>query len=165
MKRLALILCIGALVAPSGALAVPAQAGSWTKSCQTGQTTKVLTGSTFACYTPATGATTSDASPILDVSQCDNVDIFMSADWAGSGAACTVTWQIDNCSAGANNLPTNGAKNNACKVAAGVTNLSGTDIKSNLALQFLRVEGDQGAGVNITSCQIIAKCAMSGLPR
>lgn len=159
MNRLALILLgLGALAAPLPALAVPAQTGTWLKGCQTGQTSKSLKGGQWACYTPAAGADDESASPILDTTQCENVDIWMADDYAAAAAACTVTWDIEQCPPGGSGLATDAAKNDACEDAPGVTDLSGNDVESDLAMKFLRVVGNN-AGANIENCQIVVYCA------
>ena len=164
MNRLALILGIGALVAPANLLAVTAQAGKWTRGCQSASTISAVHGGEWACYTPATGAATDSASPILDVSQCDNIDVFLSDDHTGAGATCSVTWGMDQCPAGAAALASDALKNVACAALPGFTTLdgaltNGVDVESNLAGMFVRVRGG-GAGANITSCQIMVKCAL-----
>ena len=158
MKRLALILGIGALVAPANLLAVPAEGGSWTKSCQANQTTKTLEGGGIACYTPAAGSSNEAASPILSVNDCESIDVYLWTDFDGDGTACTIDWAIQGCPPGANALSTNGKKNAACANLPGVSALSGNDAQANLGATEIRVVG-QAAGANPDSCRIIVKCS------
>ena len=159
MQRPALILgLVGALVAPVVVFAVPAQVANWSRACQTGSTTKNLEGGSFACYTPAVGASLESASPILDTSDCENIDVFLWDDFDGDGTSCTVTWAVQGCPPGASALATDALKNAACNTLTGVANLSGDDVKSNLAAQYVRVVG-QAAGAAIDSCRIVVKCA------
>lgn len=157
MRRSRLVLLLmGALAAPTAWAAT--QTGSWTNGCQAGQTTKSLHGGQFACYNPATGASTSSASPIIDVNSCENVDIFLYQDRGGTGAAdCTVTWTIQTCPVAT--LANDTARDNACNTLLGTAALTGDDVESNLAPAFLRVVGG-GAGANIDSCQIVVHCAL-----
>lgn len=142
-----------------GASAAPAQVGSWRRACETaGSGAGSLSGGEYACYSPAAGASLESASPILNLNQCENVDIFLWDDYQGDGTVCTVTWDIETCPAGAADLATDGIKNLACTTLPGITTLSGDDVESNLAASFLRVHG-LAAGANIDSCQIIVKCA------
>lgn len=158
MKRLALILGLGALMAPGAVLAAPAQESSWTRGCQSGQTTKNLVGGAYACYS-STSAGLEPSSPILYVGDCDNVDVFMWDDPDGDGASiCTVTWAIQGCPPGGSALASDALKNAACNTLTGVANLNGDDVRGNLAAEYIRVVG-QGAGANPTQCQILVKCA------
>jgi hypothetical protein len=159
MNRTALFLgLLGVLVAPR-AWAVTAQAGSWTKNCQTGTTTASLEGGQYACYTPATGAATDSATPVLATMGCENIDMQLLADFTGGGSACTVTWQPQICPPGAASLSTDAIKNVACATMPGVAALTGNDAKSKIAGFYTRFVGG-AAGVNITSCRIVVKCAM-----
>jgi hypothetical protein len=165
MNRLALILCVGALVAPVDALAVTAQTGNWLRFCQSGQIAKNLVGGAMACYTPAAGSATDAASPVLDVTACENVDIFYYADWDGDGTTCTVTYAIENCPPNANGL-TDTLKNTACTTLPGTidmgTGVGQSAVESNLAGVILRIRAE-GAGANIDSCRVVVKCAISGV--
>lgn len=159
MNRLALIfVAVGALAAQA-ALAAPAQVGSWTRGCQTGQTITSLVGASVACYTPAASASLESASPILYVGNCENIDVFMWDDYDGDGTACTVTWTIDGCPPGTDRLSNDSAKNAACNTLQGAASLSGDDVESNLAAVYVRVHGEN-AGANIDSCRIEVKCAL-----
>ncbi len=164
MIRLALYLLVGALAAPA-VWAAPAQVGSWARACQTGQTTASLKGGGWACYTP-TGSDTESASPALDVTSCENVDVFLFVDADGDDSSCTVTWDIEMCPPGSNALATNAIKNFACQSLPGITALgaddpAGDDVESNLAGTHIRVHG-QAAGANLTECTVIVKCAEAG---
>jgi hypothetical protein len=161
MKHLALILGLGALVAPGISWSAPAQTATWTRGCQAGSTASVLSGGTYACYTPASGADDESASPILDVSQCENIDIFLFDDFDGDATACTVTWTIESCPPGSGALATDALKNAACNTLPGTASLTGDDVESNLAAHLVRVHGDN-AGAAINSCRIVLKCALEG---
>lgn len=157
MKRSALCLgLLAALSAPWVAWAAT-QTANWTGSCQTGSTVKSLHGGGFACYTPASGASTSSASPILDLNSCENVDFFLFDDRDGDATACTVTWTIQMCPP--DTLANDTARDNACNTLPGTAALTGDDVESNLAPGFLRIVGG-GAGANIDSCRIIVHCAL-----
>jgi len=159
MNRSVLILgLIGALVAPGLANAVPAQVGSWTRGCQAGSVVRNLEGGSWACYTPAAGASNESATPVLDVSDCENVDLFSWDDFDGDGTVCTVTWDIETCAPGAGSLATDALKNAACTTLPGAAALTADDVESNLAASQLRIHG-LAAGVNIDSCRIVVKCA------
>lgn len=163
MYRKALILGLIGALASQTAWAVPAQTSSWTKNCQTGSTTKQVTPGTTACYS-STGAGLEAASPVLDATNCENVDIFMFDDFDGDGASvCTVVYEVQMCPPGANELATDALKNAACVQLPGTTDLTGDDVESDFAAHFLRVVG-QGAGANPTACRIVVKCAAPGQP-
>lgn len=161
MRKIFLVLagCLWASVSQ----AVPAQTSSWTKNCQSGQTTKNVQPGNVACYS-STGAGLEAASPIIDVTNCENVDFFMFDDFDGDGASiCTVVYEIQMCPPGANELATDALKNAACTQLPGTTDLTGDDVEANFAAQFIRVVG-QGAGANPTACRIVLKCAEPGQP-
>jgi len=153
---------LGILVAPA-AWAVPAQTAAWAKNCQSNATTRTVTPGTVACYR-STGAGLEAASPVLDATNCENVDIFMFDDPTGAaGAICTAVYEIQMCPPGAGELATDALKNAACFQLPGTTDLSADDVESNLAAQYLRVIGT-AVGANPTSCQIVVKCAAPGQP-
>lgn len=158
---MALVLLIGASVAPFAANAVPTQTGNWLRGCQTGQATRSLKGAEWACYTPAAGADDESAAPLLAVGDCENVDIFLWDDFDGDATACTVTWDIEGCPPVAAAVDTDTERNAACTTLPGTTSLSGDDVESNLAALYLRVHGEN-AGANIDSCRIVVKCALEG---
>ena len=145
----------GLLVAGSAWAAT--QTGSWTGSCQGGSSVKSLHGGGFACYSPAAGASTSSASPIMDLNSCENFDVFLFDDFDGDGTACTVAWTIQACPP--QTLSTDGTRDAACNTLLGTAALSGDDVESNLAPGFMRVVGG-GAGANIDSCRIVVHCAL-----
>jgi hypothetical protein len=151
---LGLLLALG----PGAALAQPAQVGTWARACQPGSIANSVQGGSWVCYTPAAGASVESASPILDLSGCENVDLFMWDDFDGDATVCTVSWDIESCPPGANALTTDALKNAACNTLPGTAALSGDDVESNLAALFLRVHG-LAAGANIDSCRIAVKCA------
>ena len=157
MRRLALFLVGLWLVWSSQAQAITAQAGTWTKSCQANANGSTLMAGSFSCYTPAAGAATDSASPIMQVTACENIDVFLHDDWDGDATACTVTWQLQMCPPPVG-LTTDALKNAACNTLTGVAALSGDDVKSNLAGEWIRVVGG-GAGANIDSCRVVVKCA------
>lgn len=157
MNRWPLILgLIGAFAAPWVAWAAT-QTGNWQGGCQTGSAVKSLHGGGWACYQPASGASTSSASPILDLNSCENFDIFLFDDQDGDATACTVTWTIQACPP--STLANDTARDNACNTLLGTAAMTGDDVESNLAPGFMRVVGG-GAGANIDSCRIVVHCAL-----
>jgi len=80
MYRLALIGLVGALVA----LSSTAQA-NWQKGCQSGAafTTSSLAPGGYVCHEPTTDA---DSPSVLDISNCENVDIQWFDNITGNGA-------------------------------------------------------------------------------
>jgi hypothetical protein len=157
MRRIALFLVGIWLLWAQGAEAATAETGNWKQSCQSAQNTKSMTAGSFVCYTPAVGAATDSASPFLSASACENIDVFLHDDWDGDGTACTVTWQLQMCPPPVN-LTTDALKNAACNTLTGVAALTGDDVKSNLAAEYIRIVGG-GAGANIDSCRVVVKCA------
>lgn len=158
MSKSTIIFALLLLLIPAASRAAPAQSGSWTLHCGNPVTSSPR-GSNLYCYTPASGAGLEVATPILDVSHCENVDVFHFDDFDGDATACTVGWDIESCPPGANTLATDALKNAACNSLQGATSLSGDDVESNLAGSHLRFHG-LNAGTNITSCQIVLKCAL-----
>jgi len=152
---------LGVLVAPA-AWGVPAQTSNWSRACQANSITKNVMPGTVACYR-STGAGLEAASPILDATNCENVDVFMFDDPDGDATACTNVIEIQMCPPGANELATDALKNAACTQLPGTTDLTGDDVESNLAAQYLRVIGT-AVGANPTECLIVVKCAAPGQP-
>lgn len=155
MKRLLLPMLL--LCVPGPALAIVTETGNWRLSCQGTAATKSMEAGSFVCYTPAVGAATDSASPILWVGACENFDAFLHDDWDGDTTACTVTWQLQMCPPPVG-LTTDALKNAACNTLPGVAALSGDDAKSNLAGEYIRIVGG-GAGAAIDSCRVVIKCA------
>jgi hypothetical protein len=158
MRKLFLAL-LGGLLLPMTASATPAEDSDvvWLRACQGLKVASVSAG-TYVCLTPDSDADDEVASNVLDVSSCENVDIFLHDDYDGDATACTYTWDIEMCPPGAGALATDALKNAACADLPGATDLSGDDVESNLAVQFLRVVGNN-AGANPDSCRIVVKCA------
>lgn len=154
MRRFALLLPLLWAI-PAGA--ITAETGNWKNGCQSNANTKSISAGGLVCYTPAAGAATDSASPILAVDQCENIDVFLHDDWDGDATACTVTWQLQMCPPPVG-LTTDALKNAACNTLTGVAAMTGDDVKSNLAGEYIRIVGG-GAGAAIDSCRIVVKCA------
>lgn len=70
-------------------MAQSASAQTWTRDCQTGTTTQSLaTGGSFACFDIPASSTT--VSVMLNVSACENFDVFFDPDINGAGTTATV---------------------------------------------------------------------------
>ena len=81
MKYLFTIL-VGVFLAP--ALGYAATAGTWQKGCQTGSmfATDTMSPMSQVCWTPTAIA---DDAPMLNMDNCENVDIFYFGDYAAAG--------------------------------------------------------------------------------
>lgn len=93
MHRSALILgLIGALVAPASP-----QAANWLKNCQAtaSAAAQSIAPGSFACNIPTTA--TDNSSGYLDVSGCENIDIYFWDDVEGDAVAGGGTGRMRNC--------------------------------------------------------------------
>lgn len=149
MKRTALLL--GLLVV----LAVPVADAEWIRNCQAGRTTNSLSGGLFACHNP----TVVDDDPgVLDVSGCENVDIFWYDNITGDGTGdLDGTAAIFTCPVVANEvLDTEAERLAGCQPLNGGTTLSpaATEVQG---LGAVRIWAD--VELASTENQLLVRCA------
>lgn len=157
MIRTALILMgLGALAAP-----LPASA-NWLRSCQSGATaSSVGGGGSFVCHNPASA---DDDPGVLDVSNCENVDIFWYDNITGDGTGdADGTAAIYTCPVVANAaLDTEAERLAGCQPLNGGTTLSpaATEVQG---LGAVRIWVD--VELASTENQLVVRCAQpSGGP-
>ena len=156
MYRMVLIVgLIGALVAPE------AHAG-WIRSCQAGATASSIGGGgSFVCHNP----TAADDDPgVLDVSSCENVDVFWYDNITGDGSGdADGTAAIFTCPVVANEaLDTEAERQAGCQPLAGGTTLDATNTEI-FGMGAVRIWAD----VELASVenQLVVRCAQpSGGP-
>jgi hypothetical protein len=116
MKTLTLttLVGLGVMLASSVAWATLDTALFWQKSCQssTSAITTNLAPGTFACWDPDT---ITDASPIIFIGGCKNLDVFVWDDKTGAGTDSTTTWLLEVCPTDASSLANDTVRDEACK--------------------------------------------------
>jgi hypothetical protein len=149
MTIIAWLFLVGSLIFASPSLA------DWTRSCQTGFTASSIGGGgSFVCHNP-TGA--NDDPSVLDVSACENVDIFWYDDVA-NGAASTGTAAVFTCPVVANAiLDTEAERQAGCQPLNGGTTLSAANTEVQ-GLGAVRIWVDLDAN-STASNQLLVRCA------
>ncbi len=153
MKTLTILIGLGVMLAPS--LLWAAEAGTWQKGCQTG-TGQVITNLTtrgFACWDPV--AANTDDSPLLSMSDCDNIDIYFYPDKTGGLTDSTVTYDLTTCPSDGISLSET-QRDNACFLIDGITT-GVTECSGCPTVGWLRIEA-LAAGANPASGRFIAQC-------
>lgn len=141
------------LIAVGVLLGLPASGAEWVRNCKdadldgtlntsgSGFDVNNLSPGGFAC---ADSVSNSDDAEVIDIHQCENVDVFQFADPDGEGTDTAITGTVELC-------PSRSAVadlDEECAPAPGTTVLSGNDAIYGLGGIWLRIEAG-GSGTEI----------------